>query len=328
MDAEPFFSVVITTYDRSKIVERCVRSCLDQTYGNFEVVVVDDGSTDDTISVLEALNEPRLRIVRHERNRGISPARATGVEHARGQWFVIVDSDWVLFPHTLARLRELIDTLPPDVRWIRSRLQWDNGRVGPSVLPDTPITDYNGRLRWLEAIWEQAAHGGADADAAHCMHRSIFETTKFIDRRGSVESLWELDLARDERSLWVEDILGQQHADAENSYTREVAASRLVPRLIRDAGDMLWMDQAIIERHGSELAAVAPYYWRATLESVILHAFLVGDRRSGLRHARTRIRAGSVAPKTLVTVMLGLIDRRVLAYTKAAGRQWRARLRQ
>jgi GT2 family glycosyltransferase len=58
-----------------------------------------------------------VRVVRHGSNRGISPARATAVDHARGEWFVMLDSDWELLPYSLTRLHTLIDQLPP--RWMR-----------------------------------------------------------------------------------------------------------------------------------------------------------------------------------------------------------------
>src|SRR4030088_441290 len=127
----PAFSVLITAYNRERQVARCVHSCTRQTFDDFEIVVVDDASTDSTAAVLAAIDEPRMRVVRHQSNRGISPARATTVAHARGEWLVMLDSDWELLPHTLARLSELIDELPSGVRMIRSLLQWDDGTGCP-----------------------------------------------------------------------------------------------------------------------------------------------------------------------------------------------------
>src|SRR6185312_9231377 len=91
------------------------------------------------------------RVVRHEHNRGISTARATAVKHAAGEWFVILDSDWELFPHSLARLNGAIDELPTDVHIVRSRLQTDDGALQPGIMP-TGITGYHERLRWLEQL--------------------------------------------------------------------------------------------------------------------------------------------------------------------------------
>src|SRR4051794_39530439 len=106
MSNHPFFSVVITTYNRARILRRCLDSCLAQSWTDFEVVVVDDGSSDDTVAALAEDPDPRLRVVAHERNRGINPARFTGAASARGEWVVVIDSDDELVPRALERLHE------------------------------------------------------------------------------------------------------------------------------------------------------------------------------------------------------------------------------
>jgi hypothetical protein len=317
----PFFSVLITAYNRAQEVERCVRTCMQQTFQDLEIVVVDDASTDDTVAVLNRLGEPRLRVISHEHNRGISPARATAVDHARGEWIVMLDSDWDLFPYSLARLRALIDELPPGVRIIRSRLQADDGRLDPAILP-SGVTDYRDRLEWLEAL----SVAGAGSDAGHCIHRLVFATTNyFADRRGAMEALWELDLARHEPSMWVPDILGRQHVDASNSHTRETNPRRLIPRLLTEAPDAVWMTQTMLAEHGTDLARYAPHYRRWLEETGALQAFLAGDRGLGIRYTRAAVRDGAAAPKAWATLLLGLLGPHVLAYAKLGGRRARAR---
>ena len=319
-DRRPFFSMLITAFNRQDQIERCVRSCIHQTFDDFEIVVANDASTDATAAVLAAIEEPRLRVVTHDRNRGISAARATTVAHAQGEWLVIVDSDWELFPQSLTRLRALIDELPPDVRIIRSRLRWDDGSLSPAVMPAEPVTDYRGRLRWLEAVAVQRG----SSDAGQCMHRSVFETASyFSDRRGAVESLWELDLARREASLWVSDVLGAQHVDAGNSHTRD-ASARLLPRLLDEAPDVRWMAGTMLSEHGTELARYAPHYRAWLLNSAALESFLAGDRRGGVRYACSAARVGAASPKLAATLALGLLGPRALARSKLAGRRWRA----
>ncbi len=320
MTASPCFSVLISSYNRAEQVKRCVLSVSAQTFTDFEIVVVDDASGDDTEAVLAALGEERLRVVRHDRNLGISPARATGVDNARGEWFVILDSDWELFPHALARLRTAIDTeLPSGVRIIRSRIQWENGRADPTVIPDG-VSDYEGRLRWLEIIATQPIN----SDAGHCMHRAVFESTNYYrNRRGGIETLWELDLAMRERSLWLADALARQY-DAPYSESRDATIKRVVPRLLRDAPDRLWMADEMLARHGAALATFAPHYRRFIIETAVTEAFLSGDRRAGLKYARAAMRAGGDPVKMPATVALGLISPRLLAYGKAAGRRSRA----
>lgn len=321
MSSPPFFSILITAYNRAGQIERCVRSASQQTLSDLEIVVVDDASTDATASVLAAIEEPRMRVITHPVNRGISPARATTVEHARGEWLVMIDSDWELLPDSLARLRAIIDELPPGVRIIRSRLGWDDGSVSPPVIPDG-VTDYDGRLRWLEAMWRN----GGGSDAAHFIHRDVFAHTNYpSDRRGGIEALWETDLARREPSLWVPDVLGVEHVDAPNSTTRDVSPGRLIPRLLGEAPDLRWMAETMLAEHGAAMEQYAPTYRRWLLESALLESLLCGDRSAGIGHFRAARRAGASGLQLWATLAIGLLGPGPLARTKLAGRRWRSR---
>jgi len=75
----PTVSVIIPTYNRAHLVGRAIRSVLNQTFQDFEIIVVDDGSTDNTEEVVKSFNDPRIRDIRHEQNRGGSAARNTGI---------------------------------------------------------------------------------------------------------------------------------------------------------------------------------------------------------------------------------------------------------
>ncbi|TYL39511.1 glycosyl transferase family 2 [Natronococcus pandeyae] len=86
-------SVIIPTYNREETVSRAIDSVLAQTVDTVEVVVVDDGSTDDTEDVLESYDDERVRPIYHETNQGANVARNTGIEHARGKYVAFLDSD-------------------------------------------------------------------------------------------------------------------------------------------------------------------------------------------------------------------------------------------
>jgi glycosyltransferase involved in cell wall biosynthesis len=293
----PFFSVVITTYNRERIVCRCVDSCLNQTEDDLEVVVVDDASTDGTVAALERYEDARLRVVVQDRNRGISPARQRGVENARGDWVVTVDSDWELMPDTLESLRRIVGTLPDGVRVVRSRLLWDDGSVTPHFVPEGLI-GYEGRIRWIEA------EGGNDA--GRCIERSVFDRTPyFADRRGAMETLFELNLARNETTLCVPDVLGKEHSDADNSWLRSTDAAELVPRLEAEAPDMLWMAETALREHGEALRAFGPSHYRRMLRVASTQAFLLGRRRLGYRYGFRALREKPLDPLVVGTLLLG-----------------------
>ena len=92
-------SVVIPTYNRSALLKEAVESVLVQTVGADEVIIVDDGSTDETPRVLEAFGS-RVRFLRKE-NSGVSAARNAGIEVARGEWLAFLDSDDLWCPRKL-----------------------------------------------------------------------------------------------------------------------------------------------------------------------------------------------------------------------------------
>ncbi len=105
-----FVSVVLPTWNRAGTLPRAIRSVLDQTHANLELMVVDDGSTDETPGVVAALAEPRLRYLRFERNRGQAAARNAGIAGCRADLVAFQDSDDVWMPDKLARQLEVLRT--------------------------------------------------------------------------------------------------------------------------------------------------------------------------------------------------------------------------
>jgi len=89
----PLVSVVLPTFNRAATIERAVRSVLAQTFDDLELIVVDDGSTDDTAERIAAFEDVRLRYVKLEKNGGAAAARNVGIGEARGKWVAFQDSD-------------------------------------------------------------------------------------------------------------------------------------------------------------------------------------------------------------------------------------------
>ena len=100
-------SVVIPLYNKEESIAQSLGSVLSQSYADFEVVLVDDGSTDGSVSVVESIHDPRIRLIRQE-NGGPSKARNTGVKNARGEWILFLDADDELLPGALEYFAKLI----------------------------------------------------------------------------------------------------------------------------------------------------------------------------------------------------------------------------
>ncbi|MGD9814818.1 MAG: glycosyltransferase family 2 protein [Hyphomonadaceae bacterium] len=110
----PRVSAVIPSYNRAASIRAAVESALAQSFTDLEVIVVDDGSDDDTASALAGLADPRLIVLRHERNAGAAAARNTGIRAARGDLIAFLDSDDAWMPEKLALQVAALDAAPAD----------------------------------------------------------------------------------------------------------------------------------------------------------------------------------------------------------------------
>ena len=101
-------SVVVSVYNMGKYLDRCVASLLAQTYQDYEILIVDDGSTDGSSAVCDAqiLKSPRIQVF-HKENGGLSSARNYGINHAKGEWIIFPDPDDWVEPEYLEKLLDI-----------------------------------------------------------------------------------------------------------------------------------------------------------------------------------------------------------------------------
>jgi glycosyltransferase involved in cell wall biosynthesis len=110
--ALPTVSVVIPTRDRRRLLSETVATVLEQRRVDWELIIVDDGSTDDTLSYLRSLHDPRVRWTRHPESRGVSAARNAGFALARGEFVMFLDDDDLLRPDATARMVDALRAHP------------------------------------------------------------------------------------------------------------------------------------------------------------------------------------------------------------------------
>lgn len=89
----PVITVFMATYNSSRYIAASVQSILNQSFSDFELLIVNDGSTDDTITIVKSFDDPRIRILNNDVNRGLTYTRNRGLKEAKGEYFAILDSD-------------------------------------------------------------------------------------------------------------------------------------------------------------------------------------------------------------------------------------------
>ena len=119
-------SVVIPLYNKEASIAQSLGSVLSQSFRDFEVVIVDDGSTDGSVSIVESMTDPRIRLIKQE-NGGPSKARNTGVKNARGEWILFLDADDELLPGALQLFADTVQQ-HSDCNFLDFSWYVDNGK--------------------------------------------------------------------------------------------------------------------------------------------------------------------------------------------------------
>lgn len=127
---DPLLSVVIPVYNVEKYLKRCIDSILVQTWKNYEIILIDDGSTDHSSNICDDYAEKYQHIsVIHKENGGLSEARNTGIQYAQGEYIFFLDSDdWVL-PSMFENLKEIICTKKYDIIHFRLKFYYKESDV-------------------------------------------------------------------------------------------------------------------------------------------------------------------------------------------------------
>ena len=118
MATVPRVSVIIPTFNRAHLLPNVVQSVLNQTFADFELIIVDDASTDNTQEVVESFSDPRIRYIKHEQNKGGGAARNTGIEAARGEFIAFLDSDDEWIPQKLEIQVPALSQAGPEVGFV------------------------------------------------------------------------------------------------------------------------------------------------------------------------------------------------------------------
>jgi glycosyltransferase involved in cell wall biosynthesis len=242
MSQRPLVSVIVPSYNSAHLVADAVDSVLAQTYPHVELIVVDDGSKDDTRQVLARYGE-RLRYV-HQENRGLSGARNTGIGHARGELLAFLDADDKWLPEKLSRQVEALLANPRAAFAHTEVLYWDSQTGAAESRPKE-------RHEFTGACYRRLFAGNQIIVSTALVRRERLEKVGLFDeaiRRPSTQDYdaW-LRLARHAEVVYVPEPLVYYRVHAANASKNAVMmledelyviekALREDPSLVREVG--------------------------------------------------------------------------------------------
>lgn len=220
-------SVIIPTYNRAGTIKRSIDSVLKQTYGNFELIVVDDGSTDNTSRLIEDYDDSRLRYMRIEERRGANHARNVGIENAGGDYIAFQDSDDEWYPDKLEKqMKILMDQKQVDIVFSRYLHHFMDGRQ--VLVPNKNYTKYLLQDK-LEAV---LAGSNVIGTPTLVIRKKCFQETGVFDEMISRFQDWEIMIrfAQKYRIAFLDEVqldayeMKESISTANTSYVKGMAA--------------------------------------------------------------------------------------------------------
>jgi len=302
----PEFSIVITVYNRERLVPRAVQSCLRQEGAAFEVIVVDDGSNDNSALAVESLGDPRITIVRHDANRGGPAARNSGSAVAKGDWVVMLDSDDELLPGALQSMSRVAREQGDAVERLGFMYRRDDGRVSPLPALRDELLDYVGELRWLE--------DRLFFDFLQCTRRSTFDHIRWREWKSAGYLLYLSDFAAMYRTFFSSEVLGLVHLDASERASWESRTRRFAAGAAKDLGEEI---DVILARHGDALRRYVPSVFRRYQRVRASYYFLTGSIGQGARQCLRCLRESPLSAETWVQLLVGLSGPRPFGWLRS-----------
>jgi glycosyltransferase involved in cell wall biosynthesis len=136
-------TVIMPTFNRASTIGRAIDSVLNQTYKDIEILVIDDGSKDNTLEIISKYKDNRIKIIKHNTNKGVISAKNTGLDKATGKWITHVDSDDEIVPECFAILLDALK-IDPNINHINCNVvNYETGKLMASGLEADMFLDEN-----------------------------------------------------------------------------------------------------------------------------------------------------------------------------------------
>lgn len=237
----PFFSVVIPSYNRSGLILKAIESVMNQSFKDFELIVADDCSTDDSEKVIQSLNNSKISFFKNDVNKGNAGARNLGARNANGTYVCYLDSDDQYHPHFLQKMFSLIqDGNNPGFLWCNvNRIDADGNNLNHSIPSNwDPLRKKDPYLFFLNGL-------NFGTDFGFTVRRDCFDKTGFFDEnlRAAVDTDFILRIVQDFNFNFTREILVDTY-DHDGERVRKNSLQKLKSYQI-----IIEKHRSIIEKH-------------------------------------------------------------------------------
>lgn len=224
----PFFSVIVPLYNKEKYIQNAIQSILNQSFSDFELLIVNDCSTDNSLLELEKINSDKIRVIHHQVNKGLAATRNTGIKNAQSNYITFLDADDEWCPDFLKSIHHLIHNFS-DAKIYATNYQeiWDTTIKYPFNGSENLVPDFKGYLNFFKINLKQGiyCHGSV------CFHKEVFEKVGYYnesirnseDLDFNIRANYHFQLAYDATQLMV------YHMQTENQLTRINLKNKTIP---------------------------------------------------------------------------------------------------
>lgn len=173
-----FFTLVIPLYNKENFIGRTLNSVLEQTFVDFEVIIVNDVSTDNSLAVAKSFKDKRITIINHDVNKGLSASRNTGIKNANAEYIAFLDADDIWKPKFLEKIYSLIQLYPQASLFATKYEENYPGNVIIDLkIPDLKLSDNHGIIAYFENDLKKPLLSFSSI----CIQKEVFNKAGYFD---------------------------------------------------------------------------------------------------------------------------------------------------